>query len=232
MPKKCLAQDSFGDKMFDVFEDIRDKATGLIATEKDYKNVPDRNHMVKIVDEDRIISVSFRSKYNSIYKSSLSYLIKKESGGVFVPGTSQGMTYLLHHLKGMRSRSNTVEPVDGQTAKQVYYDSSALAPTNVTIPRLLTFYESSTKSRVGLRFRVGLKLDVEWFGDNNLTENLQLASMLCTPKPIIDDETHRRYWLNWDSDAMHYTGQKSWSEVGMYVTFDTIAGAHTEYWVL
>jgi hypothetical protein len=227
-----LAQDSFGDIMFDVFEEFEDKTTSLLTSDKYYKNPSDRKHMVKIIDENSIKSVSFRTMYDRKYKSSLDYLISKESGGVFVPGTSQGMTYLLHHLKGMRSRENTIKPVDGQSANQVYYDTSALAPTNVTIPRLLTFYESSTKSRVGLRFRVGLKLKVDWFGKNSLTENLQLASMICTPEPVIDEKTHRRYWLNWDKAAMHYTGQVSWNDVGVYVTYDTVAGVHTEHWII
>jgi hypothetical protein len=191
---------------------------------KTIKRSKDREHMLRVLTSSKIESVDFRDAVEDQLKRSFNFLTYKESGDLYVPGTSQAMTWITHHLNGRISKDQAA------WSKRSYQDSGALAPLNLSPSRIVTLYDASIKTRMGLRFKIILNYEPAWLEDYHPTDKIQIASLFCLPNLILNAEDHRRLWVNWSEDEMSLKGQQRWKALQVVVTIKGMLYDQVEIW--
>lgn len=200
-----------------------------------YDNAADKAIMLHVLSKATSLNVEaeITKRYAKDAFDSYDLVSKLESGGLYIPGTSQSMTWILHYLAGKGNRNlaawpgSTKSPRSGQ-------DIGALAPTNLSPSRIVTFYEAKAGSRMSLRFKTILRLDPKVLGDeSHKTEILQLAALLCGPVFISNTILHRENWVNFDAKDYTLDGQSKWNSLDIKVTYGSnFFDRKTEIWKL
>jgi hypothetical protein len=159
--------------------------------------------------------------------SSYKLVVGLESGSSYAVGSPQSLTRLVHHVEGKRSRRHTpvliseFMSMDKSAIARDAVDLGALAPLNLSMNRLLTFLEMNPNSRAGYRFRVMRKINPELHVDfQHWLGRLQLASLVTSPRLILDARAHTRYWVGWSNEEYTLAGQQSWNPLEVCATLE------------
>lgn len=156
--------------------------------------------------------------------SSFDFITTKESGNLYVPGSSQGLTRLLHYKTGRLPRKSTgmtradMRSMSKDELMALAIDLGALAPTNLSTGRIATFSDLPNGSRAGKRFQVLKKVGSQVReGFDNPAMAVQLAAVGLTPKPLLTSEDHKLYWVSWKAMAQALSDQNNWQPLRVCV---------------